>query len=504
MWTCFICSHGNSDSLTICAVCHKSRKHSSVDVDPELSQLDFSAVLVKIERYLAAPVTPASLKIQLGQDRLIYIKLKKDFDQATFLASKGKYSQATQLFSLVKAQLSNAQAQAILDSHIIKAEHELKKVEIKRRRRTRLVTTLSSLIFAAALLVAVGLPYYKVKRLENKAELALKKGSIDDAILRFKKLLDITGSEKYRAKGLSLIEWKNRREQEILAKLDSISHLIDEAKLDEALSITLAQDESGKDPRLVKVIAVIKEKLSVREAEAMQVRLAEVARTVPPSLLSKVQRYGFNRKGSFEITLLQEITMVRISAGEFSMGYKSKRKDRMPVHRVHLSEYWIGASEITSEQFVQFSKENGVGDGTTHLNKATRLSWDTADRFCEWLSKRTGLRFSLPSEAQWEKAAMMNGPLSASENSDSVNAYGLRGMYDDIQEWCSDFFDEKYYSTSKTNDPKGPEKGDYHDAVVRGTSKKGPDGRPDFRLRFKASLSPKFKSDKIGFRVVMQ
>jgi formylglycine-generating enzyme len=77
-------------------------------------------------------------------------------------------------------------------------------------------------------------------------------------------------------------------------------------------------------------------------------------------------------------------------------------------------------------------------------------------------------------------------------------------MYDDIQEWCYDFYDDGYYSRSPRKNPKGPEKGNYHEAVVRGTSKRGGDGRPAFTMRFKASLSPDFKSDKIGFRVVMQ
>lgn len=83
-----------------------------------------------------------------------------------------------------------------------------------------------------------------------------------------------------------------------------------------------------------------------------------------------------------------------------------KFADAAPVHQVFLSTYWIGKYEVTQEEY-----EAVMGASANHsLIKGkdlpvTNVSWNDALKFCEKLSSMTGLKFVMPTEAQWELAA---------------------------------------------------------------------------------------------------
>ena len=121
-----------------------------------------------------------------------------------------------------------------------------------------------------------------------------------------------------------------------------------------------------------------------------------------------------------EIQLADGISlkMIKIPAGEFLMG-STKNRDEQPQSTIDINkDFWIGQLEITNEQFVLFNKKHTSGDEHRHgyqfgragypLSNPTqpvvRVSWKEAMEFCEWLSKETGQKFTLPSEAQWEWA----------------------------------------------------------------------------------------------------
>ncbi len=109
-----------------------------------------------------------------------------------------------------------------------------------------------------------------------------------------------------------------------------------------------------------------------------------------------------------------------IPAGPFLMG-SPEGKDvvayETPQHEVHLPAYRIGRYPVTNEQYEEFIRqtgrivppEAGWEAQTPPSNKldhpVSGVTWYDALAYCQWLSEQTGRQYSLPSEAQWEKAA---------------------------------------------------------------------------------------------------
>ncbi|MBI5688190.1 MAG: SUMF1/EgtB/PvdO family nonheme iron enzyme [Verrucomicrobia bacterium] len=121
------------------------------------------------------------------------------------------------------------------------------------------------------------------------------------------------------------------------------------------------------------------------------------------------------------IALGDGVTMklVWIPAGEFVMGDAAGADDEQPTKRASIQRgFWMGACEVTNEQFRRFdathdsryyAKRHARNDdeGRTLNNPrqpAVRVAWTRAMDFCRWLSARTGLNVTLPTEAQWEYA----------------------------------------------------------------------------------------------------
>lgn len=112
------------------------------------------------------------------------------------------------------------------------------------------------------------------------------------------------------------------------------------------------------------------------------------------------------------------VELVRIPAGQFVMGSATGYRDEAPLGAVHVGPFWLARLEMANRQFKQFMPEHEsrtedrhgyqfgvVGYDQDHpLQPAVRVSWQEAIAFCRWLSQKTGLLISLPSEAQWEWA----------------------------------------------------------------------------------------------------
>jgi formylglycine-generating enzyme required for sulfatase activity len=207
-------------------------------------------------------------------------------------------------------------------------------------------------------------------------------------------------------------------------------------------------------------------------------------------------------------------------------------KDEHPQHMVRITQpFYLGKYHVTRGQFRQFvadtgyktdaekgrmkgsigwnpdKKETGfnekyswrnAGFEQTDNHPVVCVSWNDAVAFCNWLSRKEGKAYRLPTEAEWEYACRAgtrtryysgddpetlakvgnvadatfkakfpdsrNFTIKASDGyvftapvgSFKPNAFGLFDMHGNAWQWCSDWYGEDYYAKSSTDDPTGP------------------------------------------------
>lgn len=189
-------------------------------------------------------------------------------------------------------------------------------------------------------------------------------------------------------------------------------------------------------------------------------------------------------------------TMVFVDGGTFTMGSYSGSglsPEEMPAHSVSLSDFYIAKVTINQKQWTAIMGENPLWDesyGKGDEYPANFISYQQAQQFIDLLSQYSGLKFRMPTEAEWEYAAC-GGPYSngfnysgsnnpslvawSSENANTQmhpsallqsNELGLYDMSGNLWEWCSDWYGS--YTYNGGNDPTGPATGTKH--VVRGGS----------------------------------
>ncbi len=291
--------------------------------------------------------------------------------------------------------------------------------------------------------------------------------------------------------------------------------------------------------------------------------------------------------------------LMLIPAGEFMMGsgdsgevlakvyvqYGHKPHyydDELPQHRVRITKpFYFCQYETTNGQFRQFVAAAGYktqaetdiiddpkGLGGWAFNQKLEkfegrrpgfdwrhpgfavpdeqpvvdVSWNDVVAFCEWLSKKEGHKYRLPTEAEWEYAARAgtttrywsgNDPASLAKianiadasffeafphyypriktapehdgfslpapvGSFPPNAFGLCDVHGNVWEWTADWYDENYYAHSPVDDPKGPPTGHQH--VRRGGAWHT---APLYaRVTYRNYNTPQSRYPNLGFRVV--
>ena len=224
--------------------------------------------------------------------------------------------------------------------------------------------------------------------------------------------------------------------------------------------------------------------------------------------------------------VLQELIdgMVMVEGGTFIMGATTEQGsdaelDEKPNHQVILSDYMIGKTEVTQEQWEAVMGSNPSSCKGTNL-PVEQVSWNDCQEFIKKLNSLTGLNFRLPTEAEWEYAARggaksLGYKYSGSNDIDSVawydnnsseiqavatkqaNELGLYDMSGNVWEWCSDWFGG--YSSSPQTNPNGPSSG--VNRVTRG-------GSWDYnvvlcRVSFRNYSRPNYSFYNLGMRLSM-
>jgi formylglycine-generating enzyme required for sulfatase activity len=257
---------------------------------------------------------------------------------------------------------------------------------------------------------------------------------------------------------------------------------------------------------------------------------------------------------------------VFVPAGSFRMGdnFGDGEDRERPVHTVELDAFYIGKYEVTNGEFRKFRDDPGYDDpkywpnghvvpkdqipywtqaqnhggGTPNSDNYPVLgvNWDAATAYCNWVSAKSGKKYRLPTEAEWEKAArgtdqrrfpwgnqidrsyanytgaqkfdtgQLVGFYDGSKRGDlqthsNASPYGAFDMAGNVMEWCQDWYSRSYYSVSPKKNPKGPEKGAYK--VLRGgTFFMDP---AEIRTYARTAAWPSFQSHRmIGFRAARE
>ncbi len=147
-----------------------------------------------------------------------------------------------------------------------------------------------------------------------------------------------------------------------------------------------------------------------------------------PASTGQRHQKGISFPEIMSVTLADDVTMqlALIPSGSFVMGSEQGYPNERPAHPVSIDNpFWMGRFEITNRQYACFDPRHDSGLETGeqyqfgdyerghHLRRpeqpVVRVSWDQAVEFCDWLSQKTGYRFTLPTEAQWEYACRSGG-----------------------------------------------------------------------------------------------
>jgi formylglycine-generating enzyme required for sulfatase activity len=245
--------------------------------------------------------------------------------------------------------------------------------------------------------------------------------------------------------------------------------------------------------------------------------------------------------------------LVLVPAGSFKMGdnFGDGESRERPVHTVELDAFYIGKHEVTNGEWRKFrddagydepkywpggrvmpkdqipywTQANNHGGGTPDSDQypVIGVNWDGATAYCNWLSAKTGKKYRLPTEAEWEKAARGtdqrrfpwgntidrdHANYTGAQKFDTVRAigsypqgaspYGALDMAGNLMEWCNDWYSRDYYTVSPKKNPKGPATGAYR--VLRGGSFFFES--QDLRSYARSAAWPSFQAFRmVGFRV---
>jgi len=224
-------------------------------------------------------------------------------------------------------------------------------------------------------------------------------------------------------------------------------------------------------------------------------------------------------------------SMSLIAKGRFLMGDISgdEGSDERPVHQVKINyDFYISINEVTFNEYEKFVKDVGLDlPNDNRWGRGNRpvinVSWEDANRYTLWLSKKSGKKIRLPSEAEWEYAARagtktkysfgnsakniddFSWNYNNSENKTHIvgqklpNNYGLFDIEGNVAEWVQDWYTPSYRYTPRDGYACIEED---IEKVYRGGSYSSNESL--IYISNRNAKIPVVKSSKVGFRIVME
>ncbi len=236
-----------------------------------------------------------------------------------------------------------------------------------------------------------------------------------------------------------------------------------------------------------------------------------------------------------------DIEMIAVEGGIFLMGKERTTGETSP-HKVSVLDFEIGKYEISQEQWLAVMESN-PSKFLGLQNPVDNVSWVKVQEFISKLNAKSGKKYRLPTEAEWEYAAR-GGANIDSDNSDKFsggndidaqawywrnsgdtilagrwdneiikqnhcrtqevgqkkpNSLGIYDMTGNVWEWCSDWYSDEYYQNSSNSNPLGPDHGKTR--VYRGGSYVSKFKYCPVYFRF--SGNPEYGYNYLGFRLVL-
>lgn len=145
----------------------------------------------------------------------------------------------------------------------------------------------------------------------------------------------------------------------------------------------------------------------------INVKIGQYIKTVMVVLLPKEKVVKQEKTVKDEVFRVNGVTfkMIGVPGGTFTMGPDPIDSENSPAHKVTLSDYLIGETEVTQELWKAVMGGNNPSPVKDNALPVYKLMYQDAQQFVIRLSALTGREFYIPTEAQWEYAAM-GGPFS--------------------------------------------------------------------------------------------
>jgi len=224
--------------------------------------------------------------------------------------------------------------------------------------------------------------------------------------------------------------------------------------------------------------------------------------------------------------------MVVLPGGSFLMGsppddpFSSEKignESEKPQHRVQIKGFAIGKYEVTQEQWYAVMGNNPSANKGRTLPVET-VAWDDIQQFIAKLNQKTGQKYRVPSEAEWEYAARAgtttewsfgndesklgnyawydknNGGKTQAVGQKLPNAFGLFDMHGNVAEWTQDCWHVNYVG-APTNGSAWTMGCSSSSPVLRGHSWLTGGGAAGTRPASRGVDIPVMRGSSVGFRL---